>query len=500
MTKVALHQPTRQSMVGIVVMFFQNLRRAINFMLAVIVVTYGRDFTFLGMGLYELGAVIAVILLIASVLQWRNFYFYVKNEQFIVERGVFSKDRTNVPFERIQTVNTTQNVIQQMLGVVGLKIDTAGSNLKELEVGALQGDYAHELQEYLMQQKKEKAGDSEDGDEEMAEQSPDLGKPLVHLRTAELLKVGLTENHLRSGVVLFAIVNGYLWQYEEFLLQPFEPFIERQANQVLAQGLLLVPFAVVAFIVIAVIFSLVQTFLRYYDLRFYLNKRGLVLQSGLLRRNEFQVPANKIQYLKWKSNPLRYLVRFRTLVVRQAGSEDTGDASTVTVPGAPNRSILRVVRHFYPSDYMRSRTQIGSNRLLFIQRMVWLGVIPFALASALVTYNELSPYFYLLPALYLILCYPIFDRYQKSVKLAVNPVGIRLKKGWIFPGTTLMEFYKLQNVKLSQSIFQKRRGLMSLAFHTAAGSEVMPHLPESFARELYDYCLYRIEVSDKSWM
>lgn len=504
MSKLNLHVKARQSPVGVGVIFFKNLRIAINILLTFVVVSFGRDFTFWGLSLVELAIVLSVIFLLVSALQWRNFYFYVQNDQFIIEKGVLSKDRLQVPFERIQTVNITQNVVQQILGVVGLTIDTAGSAAKEMEIAALPRNYAQALRDYLLERKQEarqtdEAETNATGEEKPYEE-PSRGKLLVHLRFKDLLKVGLTENHLRSGFVLFAVINGYIWQYEEYLLKPFEPFIEKQANAWLAQGLLLIPIGFLAFIIIAVLFSLVQTILRYYNLQFYLGQAALHLYSGLLKRNEYQVPRSKIQYLKWSSNPLRAMIRYRTLTIRQAGSEARTDRASVGVPGIKDRQLVEVKQHYYGEGYLHKRQWFQADRLLFIQRLVWLGIIPSLLATGALYYQQFSALFYSGVFLYLGLATYIFHRYQQSVWLGINPSGLRFNKGWIFPNGAFIAYHKLQNVSLSQSIFQMRRGLATLQFYTAAGQEVMPHLSVNEAKALYNYCLYRIESSTEKWM
>ena len=91
-------------------------------------------------------------------------------------------------------------------------------------------------------------------------------------------------------------------------------------------------------------------------------------------------------------------------------------------------------------------------------------------------------------------------KYAISVELKVNDEILRLRKGYVYPEEGFIKFYKLQNVTLSQSIFQKRRKLMSITFYTASGSETMYHISASEAYRLYNYALYKIESSTKSWM
>ena len=498
MNDLDLEKPKRQSPVGVSVIFFKNLRIAVNVFISVILVQFGLKFSFLGLGLEGLGIVIALIFLIISYLQYRRFFFYVVDDKFIIEKGLISRDKITIPFDRIQTVNLNQNLIQQLFSVVALKIDTAGSSEKELEIPALENTYARQLQKFLMEKKQEVRGEAE-GSGEMPEKQEIKSEKnaLIRLNSRDLLMVGLTENHLRTGLVLFAVINGYIWQFEEYLLKPFEGFLEEQANLFLAQWLILLPLIVLAFLVISVLLSMIQAVLKYFNLQFFVDAKGVQLISGLFKRSEFQIPVNKIQFLKWKSNPLRKIIGLKTLVIKQASSEDVGDRSSVKIPGCRKPQLDLVLDEFFPERKTSSFYFFKVHPLLFMQLALWLGLVP-ALAMSF-------SYFYLWwlsfsGVLYLPLALWFIYKYYRSVGLAVNKEVLILQKGWVYPNSQILKFYKLQDIRYSQSVFQRRRKLASLHFYTAAGAMNMQHIPEAEARQLYNYILFKIESSEKSWM
>lgn len=500
--RLNLHQPKRQSIVGVAVIYLKNLRRAINFFLVFIFVQFGTNFSMLGLGITGWGIVLALAFLVISYLQYLKFYFYVQGDQFIIEKGVLQQEKTNVPFGRIQTVNTTQNVIQQFFGVVGLKIDTAGSAGQEIEISALEKGYARQLQDYLMERKFEES--DEPSGEALAHEETKRSfageKPLIHLKIKDLLRVGFTENHLRSGLVLFAIVNGYVWQYEEFLLKPFEPYLERTATTILASWVLLLPIILLLFVVISVLYSLIRVGLQYFDLKLFLNSSGVQLSSGLLRKNEYRVPHNKIQYFKWGSNPLRRLVGYKTLRIKQAGSEAVGAKRSVVVPGVQNRSLIKVLQTFYENRKSGVFSNYSAHYLLLIQYFFWAGLIPAAMVAIAFYVQGFSWWFYLPLLAALPVAYYLFYKYYLSVKIRINTQVVEINKGWLFPTQVSLKHYKLQNLKYSQTLFQQRRNLASLTFYTAAGSETMPHLDASIAESMYNYLLYKIESNQNSWM
>lgn len=500
-SELSLQEPKRQSPVGVAVMFFKNLRAAVNFFLAVIVVQLGSEARMLGLSIWEWAGLLAIFFLIFSILQYRRFSFYVSGDQFIVEKGVINRDKINVPFERIQTVNTTQNVIQRLLSVVGLRIDTAGSAHKEIEIPALERSYAYQLQQYLLARRSEGQESTQEQESEKEDrESEAAAEPLLKLSLVDVLRVGITQNHLRSGFLLFAIINGYIWQYEDYLLQPFEPYLEQTKNTLITSWVLMLPLIILIFLVVAVIYSLVRSVLRYYNLHFYLQKTGIRVYYGLLKRNELRVPRKKVQYLKWSSNPLRQLVGYRTLVIKQAGSQELNDQQSVEIPGIKSPDLLTVLRAFFPRRKAERFQRHSSDYLLFIQYFIWMGLVPLLALAAFFLWLGLSWYFFVPLPFILGLIYRWVYRYYQSVRLRYSPEILEIKKGFIFPSNWSLEPFRIQSLSLRQSVFQKRRGLASLTVHTAAGSQTMPHLAELDARKAYDFLLYQIESRDESWM
>ncbi|WP_162848527.1 PH domain-containing protein [Paenibacillus nanensis] len=65
-----------------------------------------------------------------SYLQWRRFGFWLENDRIIIRSGLVFREEKTIYYSRIHSVNIEQPLIQRMLGVVQLKIETPGGNKK----------------------------------------------------------------------------------------------------------------------------------------------------------------------------------------------------------------------------------------------------------------------------------------------------------------------------------------------------------------------------------
>ena len=501
-----LNKRQRQSPVGVAVIFFQKLRVAINVFISIVVVQFG--FKAQLSSAWFLGIVIFVLLLVLVIafLTYQRFFFYVEEESFVVEKGLLRRDKITIAFDRIQSVHITENIVQRVLKVVGLKIDTAGSAAKELQIPALPKHYARSLQEYLIDKKEEKKVEENiPENDDIYEKSEVLDEattvnnrmPLVKLSPLDVFKVGFTENHLKTGLALFAIINAYIWEYEEYLLDPFRPFLEERADYFLAEWIIIVPLAVIFFLVVSVLLSLIQSFLRYFGLQFFVDKKGVQLVSGLLKRAEYQIPVNKIQYIKWASNPLRKLIGLKTIVVKQAGSNEAGDRQSLRVPGSKEEQLQVVIDEFFPEMRQSEFQSFRAHNFFKVQLAIFFGLIP---ALGLLFLGLINPYLMITSVVWLFVAIPLCVKFGASMIMEFNKDILVLKRGWVFPKTIVLKMYKLQNIEINQNIFQKRRGTMHINFYTAAGNLRMWHLNEKLAFGLYNYLLYKVENNNRGWM
>lgn len=129
-------QPQRQSLVGIVVLFANTVQKTVRAFWPLVIVWLVRIETMNKLVLF--GGTVFVLLLLAlfSYLQYHYFTFHIdeETEEFVIQKGVFNKTRITIQLHKIQQVNINQSLIQKLVNVHKLEIDTAGSDKKKLQL------------------------------------------------------------------------------------------------------------------------------------------------------------------------------------------------------------------------------------------------------------------------------------------------------------------------------------------------------------------------------
>ena len=496
-----LSKPTRQSPVAVVFILLKFLRMSIRQFWPIILLLFlnTRD----KMELYIAFSVliIATYNLIISLLSYYRYYFHIEGDQLIIQKGIFRKKKVSIPFDRIQTVNFEQNFLHQILQVVSLKIDTAGALGSELSIEALDRSLADDLRSYIMDQKEiAQAEDSSEaeagvGDELKSSQAKVAKILVLKLKAEDLLKVGISQNHLRTLGLMMAFLGGfYNYIDEPEVIEKIFSFMSINRDSVWNTLWLSIPFV----IILSILISLFNTLLRYYDLTVWKTEKGFQLVAGLFTRKESAARYPKIQMLRWYTGPVKRIFSLFTVRLFQAASAEVQALQAISIPGCFEKDVEEIQQAIFPSEVLEFEHELMIDPSYVGRMTLYIGILPSVLAIAASMYwlNWYSALFLLL----IPLTYSLTYFFRKKFRLYTNAGAIKIKRGIIMTHWTMLEVYKVQSVNLTQSIYQRRHGLADVEIFTAAGSVEVPYLKLAEAVSIKDYLLFKVESTRLSWM
>ncbi|WP_122089378.1 PH domain-containing protein [Halalkalicoccus subterraneus] len=84
-----------------------------------------------------------------SLLRYRIWRYEVREDALYLERGVFTRVKTVVPFVRIQHVDSRRSPLERVTGLASTVVYTAGSRGADVTVPGLTPDGADDLQRRL---------------------------------------------------------------------------------------------------------------------------------------------------------------------------------------------------------------------------------------------------------------------------------------------------------------------------------------------------------------
>ena len=488
---------SKQSPKGIIVLYFKQIYTTLKlfWILLFFAIKDFSKFSKIGENYIYLGILVVLLFfLIRAFLIYKNFLFKIDNNHFILQQGIISKTNTSIPFHRIQNINFKQNLVQQIINVYEVSIETAGSTDTEIAIKALNFEDAKNLKSVIL--------DSKEINESIVKQSTE--KPFLKISILELFKVSLTENHLRNLFLFFAILLGFFQQIQQIAdsfgeTETLDGFIKDSTNAVSTSFILV--FTLLVFLTItAFITSFVRIFLVHFNLSAYLKKDAFEINQGLFTKKSIILKKQKIQNITVSTNPLKRLIGISYITFKQAvsGKINQKNEKVIKIVGCKKNQVDDVKTNLYQFKDIEAQDKMYPDTY-YINR-VYLFNLLFLVIIYVSIYIFTEPFF-----LYsLVLILPIYGfLIQKKINkrfYKLNEEMIVVGNGMIETHHTYLELFKVQNIKLKQTIFQQRSNVTDLILQTASGKITVPCLSYSKAIEMYNHILYKVETSHKSWM
>lgn len=487
---------TRQSSKGILVIYMNLIYKFLK-ATWILLFLFIKDFSkfnadklfYIGLG----SVFLLLFLLIRSYLLYKNFVFKIDNEEFILKQGILKKTKTSISFDRIQNINLKQNLIQQLINVYEVSLETAGSNKTEISIKALTEENALYLKNSIGNVKKK-----------IIEEETE--KPLVKIGVTDLLKVSLSENHIRSLLLLLALLLGLFQQLEQVfksigVRDSLDEAIDQGAS-VFLESVILFSILLGLLLVAAVISSFVRVFLVHFNLSLVVRNTFFEINQGLFTKKSIVLKKSKIQNFTISTNPIKRRLGISFITFKQAISgkvQSKKKDKLIRVVGCKDAEVKTI------SDFLIKTEAIGKTqkefsdhyfkyRMLF-QSSIFLLIINVLLFFSFHSYNALFSNLILVP-LFLFLIHKKFKK--RFFRIAENEIMVA--SGLIETHYTFFEMFKVQNVKMKQTIFQKRKEVADVILQSASGKISIPCLPKSRALEIYNLILFKVETDNRTWM
>ena len=212
---------------------------------------------------------LSILSVLRSAIEYYNFRFSISHDNLLITSGLFTKKTVTLPLDKIQAVHSEQTWLHRLFTVSRISFDSAGSEKMEVRIEALDKLRIGLIKELILSDKNRPV---------IAENEKQIVKEetLITLAPNDLLKLGLSSNHLEAVFLIAAFVystlnnagvsdkefeGGAKWVYENF-------------GQ---SSLRLLLFMTMAVLIISIGFSVIRILLMYFDF--------IISRSVLIRKD-----------------------------------------------------------------------------------------------------------------------------------------------------------------------------------------------------------------------
>jgi len=440
-----------------------------------------------GLAFFAVIVVVGIALSVGwQVAYYRRFEYQLTEDTFDIDSGVLSRRAREIPYGRIQNVDIRQNVIQRVLGIAEVRLETAGGGETEAQLRYVNRDDAEYVQEEVSRRKRGGAVDAETDEGPVAQPETQL----FELTSRELVILGVVSMDLRLLSIL-AIPLSFVGP------SVFADFAPESVTVVLIVAGLL------ALVVASAVFSGLISMARYYGFVLLDRAEEFRYERGLFQRFSGSIPKDKVQTITLTENAIARRLGYASLSIETAGyaggNQGGGSSSQSAIPIAERERVVSLAHRIENFEGLEFERPPKRARERYAARYTLVVAFFLAVAYGIVRFTELSfPWYALAAGLLLVPVAAHLKWVNRGYRLEDDHVITR--NGFWSRRITIVPSYRIQTVVTSETIFQRRRNLATLVVDTAGAysllgddakavdvdAEVADALREDLAEDLQD--------------
>jgi len=312
-----------------------------------------RDFL-RGLFIFSLGgAAILVVLIIYQVLTWAFYTYRYEAGYLHVKSGIIFKKERSIKRERVQTVNIRTGIVQRLLGLASLQVETAGGGEEsELSLTAVTLEEAYKIKRSLERpedlssaEQAESVENDWSADESVAESDKNTaaassktfsgiaeeiawrvagtttGAENSDLEEGEIYRIRIPELFLAGAtsggfLVLFSVIGVIFSQVIPFIPETFWDYLLEQVTSTAAGTVVLV---VLFLLLLSWLISSVAYMVQYANFTLWRRGDRLQVSWGLIEQKQLALNLNRLQALVIHEGVLRQPFGRCSLLAEVAG-------------------------------------------------------------------------------------------------------------------------------------------------------------------------------------
>lgn len=434
------------------------------------------------------------------IVAWLRFRYRVQQDAIQVHKGVFTRQRLTLQFDRIQNIRLERPPYLRLFGLVRLSIESAGSASQEVHLPGINREHAEQLRDTaLIRGAASKSSSAEVPDGEALEET--AFQTLLTRKPSDLVIFGISSPVILWGGAIIASALGAITQRveddedaEQILAQLRDHVPESLAPEWLFTG------GLVALLLLMTAISIVMALIRYHGYRLEMQEDRYRLHSGLLTLREQLLRHHKIQHLRLAQSFVARLFGRRHLTCHQIGmvlpDMPDGSGNSLMAPALTPQEQNRMTAQFCPGmDLEQLVFSPVSWRYMLPKSGFWLAIW----VSAVIAFGISGG-----SGIALGLALPVL--------LGLIWMNWR-RQGWCFSGDylvlrgglfgthyTIFSGFRSQKVRVYQSPLQRRAGLANLSIRLSSGGFEIPYIRWHDAEQVMDRLLHDMERSRAPWL
>ncbi|HDX9588340.1 TPA: PH domain-containing protein [Bacillus pseudomycoides] len=422
--------------------------------------------------------------IIFNLISWYYKMYWVENNVLHIKEGLFTKKESYLNKERVQTINTSSNILYQILGLTRLKIETAGGDGEaEVQLAGITREEAANLIAML-----NKNSDVKD--------APELEVPSIakneHTAVAytltwkEILLASITSG--KFGLlfsILFVLSDKIRDIMPNHIVKKIEHYVETYVSEsdIVGWG-----YMIVALLLLSWIVSTIQYALQHANFTISRKRDEIRISQGLLERKELVLKAHRIHGIKMKEGILRKPFGYCSVHVEAIQKFEEGQTDVTIHPLMKKKKVLEMLQYLQlPYDINSEMTKLPKTamRRHMLDNFIFACIVAVPIIGSSIYFHKHFLLALLLP-LFLVSIWLGYAQY-KAGGYRIDGDQLTMSYRGIAKYTVFVKRRHIQSLKKSQSYFQKKDALCTYNFHNASAGHTLEHVRMEDAEKMQSW-------------
>lgn len=413
-----------------------------------------------------------VIALIVALIRWVSKKFYLDGEGIVYTKGIIFKKRVEVPFNKINTIDITKNIIDEALKVATIKVDSGAVKEEGAEIKLkLTFDEATEIKKLILSLKKN-VTENIDNEEYQSVSYDDIDDYKIiferKITIKELVLYAVTKGKLlwaigalflafqSAGEVDEAIQSSYIKNAVDFVGDNINGIAEKTYPMI---AMMLIVGFIVIYVIINLLF-IVYEIVRLYNFTVKSDGKNIYISYGLLSKKEYSLPINKIHALRFKQGLVQQWLKVFNLEAVTIGYGDEANENAIIYPIADEDFIKNIIGEILPS--FKENIVINKPPKRALSRFIIKRTIIMAVFLSLTFLIYIGKYIEIrivVSIAVLIINMILGFINYKNTSLGVSKNIIRGSEGSLLKTTTLIKQTSVQSINVIDGPFHRRKAV-----------------------------------------
>jgi putative membrane protein len=399
-----------------------------------------------------------------ALLSWWRFRYTIGPGEIVIEKGVISRQRRVIPFDRVQDIAIERGLIARLFGTARVRVETGGAAKDEGELDMVALDEAHALRDRVRHGARGEAAEAA---------APAAEPVLFALDVPRLLLSGL----FGFSLVFLAAIGALVQQLDQFNFVDWDEWFTAERAEAASHLVTLQTILILGVLVVlaGIVAGLVRTVLRDFGFRLTRTEAGLRRRRGLFTLSEVVIPLRRTQAALIDSGPVGRAFGWYRLSFQTLGADRKEGGVQVAAPFAHMDEILPILAEagFPPPPGEGFRG--GPRRALVRWAAPWLALALAAAAAALLF--DLRAAFAAIAFVLIALAAMLAWRVHRHTR---DAQALYVSHGLLKRRLAIMPYEKIQIIAVSRGPLQRGLALATILVDTAGAQPMrglrMAHL------------------------